>query len=300
MMRRITILILSLLILFAAVLLGRMTLRNGAHAPRDDARPLRIVSLSPAMTEALYAMSLGDCLAGVSESCNYPPEAKKLPQVGALGSTNIETLLSLRPTLIVTTDFERDDTMQAIKASGAQVFEGHIATIPQMLESFEKIGQLTGRQSEAAALVQTIKHELAAIRLRFETVSPNQRPRVYMEVWHDPITTIGRNSFLDDVLAQSGGTNAAHEIDQAYPIISAEKVLEWNPDVIVLCDQTRKGRGQALLQERIGWQGIKAVKDRRIIDDLNIDLLIRPGPRLTQGMAQLADRLYPKAQEAAR
>lgn len=292
MKRTITIIFLVLSAAMAIV----MAIVSFNHAPaRPTTKPtaLRIISLSPAMTEALYEMDLGDCLVGVSEACNYPPEAKKLPQVGSLGMTNMETMLSLAPTMVVTTDFERDDTMQAIRSSGVQVVEGHIATIQQMFESFEKIGQLTGRPQQAATLVQKMKHDLAGIQMRFEATPIELRPRVYLEVWHDPITTAGSQSFMDDVLAHAGGTNAAHEINRDYPIISPEKVIEWNPQVVVLCDETTRGRGLEIIRGRIGWERIDAVKNNRVIDDLSMDLLIRPGPRLTQGIRQLCDRLYP-------
>ncbi len=292
-MKRIITLIFLVASVAMAVAVAVVLFHQTPAHPTTQPTALRIISLSPAMTEALYEMGLGDRLVGVSQACNYPPEATKLPQVGSLGMTNMETMLSLAPTMVVTTDFERDDTMQAIRSSGVQVVEGHIATIQQMFESFEKIGKLTGHPQQAATLVQKMKGDLAGIHARFAATPVERRPRVYLEVWHDPITTAGSQSFMDDVLAHAGGTNAAHEISRDYPIISPEKVIEWNPQVVVLCDETTRGRGLEIVRGRIGWERIDAVKNNRVIDDLSMDLLIRPGPRLTQGIRQLCERLYP-------
>ena len=267
--------------------------KPGSQQPMGTAgQPLRIVSLSPAMTEFLFAINLGDSIVGVAESCDYPEAAKNLPRVGGLGSTNLEALLALRPTLVVTTDFETDDTLRALKASGARVIEGHIATIPQMFASFATIAAATNRLPENAKLQRKMQGELDAISRNLADIPREQRPHIYIEVWHDPATTAGKLSFLDDVVDRAGAFNVAAEINQGYPIISPEKVIQWNPDVILLCNSAARGKGQKMMEARLGWDKIHAVTDHRVIDDIDLDLLIRPGPRLTEGIAGLYRRLY--------
>ena len=125
----------------------------------------------------------------------------------------------------------------------------------------------------------------------FPTRFPVVRPRVFVEIWGDPLTTVGGKSFVDEVVRCAGGINVAHDLPQPYPTISPEKVIEWNPDVIIVCYMARKGGAAAEVAGRIGWQDIAAVKQGRIIDDLPNDLILRPGPRLIEGVKELAQRL---------
>lgn len=286
--------VLLAIIVVAAVIVAWTSLRPAAPAAPTTAASLRIVSLSPAMTELLYELGLGESLVGVSESCNYPEAAKTLPRVGGLGTTNMEALLSLHPTLVATTDFETDDTMRALQSSGVQVIEGHIATVPQMFDAFARVGQATGRSHQAQALIDKMRTQLQSTARRFEQLPPERRPRVYLEIWHDPVTTAGRSSFLDDVVQHAGGVNVANGIAQAYPTISPEQVVAWNPQVIILCAGSTRGQGQQLMESRLGWEKVEAVQRHRVVDDLDLDTLIRPGPRLADGIAQLTQQLYPQ------
>jgi iron complex transport system substrate-binding protein len=106
-----------------------------------------------------------------------------------------------------------------------------------------------------------------------------------------PLITAGGASFLDDLIARAGGVNVAHEISREYPIISAEKVIEWNPDIIIIPKMNPREETTVQLPQRIGWAGISAVREGRIIDDISPDLLFRPGPRLIEGVKALAARL---------
>ena len=104
--------------------------------------------------------------------------------------------------------------------------------------------------------------------------------------------TANAGSFLDDLIARAGGVNVAHEISQAYTSVNPEKVIAWNPDIIVVARMGQPGDAAARLAQRIGWADIRAVKNRRVIDDINPDLLFRPGPRLIDGVKALAKHLH--------
>ena len=140
-----------------------------------------------------------------------------------------------------------------------------------------------------------MRADLEAIGRQYAAETRQHRPRVFVEIGDHPLVTAGAGSFLDDLIARAGGVNVAHEIRQGYPIVNPEKVIQWNPDVIVLTSMGRGGDAQSRLAERIGWANISAVKFGRIVHDLDPDLLFRPGPRLVDGTKALAARLYPKA-----
>ena len=113
-----------------------------------------------------------------------------------------------------------------------------------------------------------------------------------MEIEDHPLMTAGGTSFLDDLIVRAGGVNVAHEIPQAYTIINPEKVIEWDPDIIIVVKMGRPGDAAAQLSRRIGWADISAVKNKNVIDDIDPDLLFRPGPRLIDGVKTLAVRLH--------
>ena len=108
--------------------------------------------------------------------------------------------------------------------------------------------------------------------------------------------TAGAGSFLDDLIIRAGGRNAAHEINNAYARIDPEKVIAWNPEVILVAHGDHAGEAAERLSRHIGWSGVAAVRDRRIIDDIDADLLFRPGPRLVDGVKALAERLKSKVE----
>ena len=113
-----------------------------------------------------------------------------------------------------------------------------------------------------------------------------------MEIGDHPLITAGGISFLDDLIARAGGVNVAHGISQAYPSINPEKVVEWDPDIIIVAGMSQPGDAAVRLSQRIGWADIPAVKHGRVIDDIHPDLLFRPGPRLIDGVKALAARLH--------
>jgi iron complex transport system substrate-binding protein len=134
--------------------------------------------------------------------------------------------------------------------------------------------------------------ELRAVVEQSRKTPEGSAPRVFIELWDDPLTTAGGSSFLDDVVSRAGGVNVAHGLSQPHPRVSAEQVIEWNPDVIVVAHMARGGNAAAQMAQRIGWSDIAAVRKGRIIRDMPPDLILRPGPRLIDGVKVLAQRLY--------
>ena len=251
-----------------------------------------IVSLAPNVTEMLFALGLADCVIGVTDCCNYPPQAKDKECIGSFGRPNIEKLLALRPKLVIATDFERDDIATMLSESGIEVLELKIHNLQDVFEALRTIGKATEKITEAERIIDAMQAELKAIAEKFEGIEPSHRPKVFVEIWPDPITTVGKASFIDDVITRAGGVNVAGNINQAYPRINPEKVIEWDPDVIILYYMTDQANTSAQLANRIGWADIEAVRKNRIIDDIPPHLILRPGPRLIQGVKLLSQRIY--------
>jgi iron complex transport system substrate-binding protein len=260
------------------------------RTPRRDA--LRIVSLAPSVTEILFALHAEDSLVGATDRCDFPADAARIERVGGFGSPNIETLLALSPDLVIASGLERSDTASLLQRSGIRVLDLQIRTFDELFEAIQKIGVATNSVDQAERIVAQMQDDIKTVERQHASPAPERRPRVFVEITDHPLITAGGVSFLDELIARAGGVNVAHELPQAYSRISPEKVIAWNPDVILVARMHRATNAAAELSSRIGWDQIDAIKKGRIISDIDPDLLFRPGPRLIDGVKALSARLH--------
>jgi iron complex transport system substrate-binding protein len=241
------------------------------------------------VTELLFALGAGDRLVGVTNRCDYPPEATRIERVGGFGKPNVEKLLALAPDLVVIAGPAGRDVSQALHKSGVRTLEVKIRSFEEMFQTLRQLGEAVGMSVQADTLIARMQAELQAVAT--QEVRGGRRTRVFVELWDRPLTTAGGPSFLDDVIERAGGVNVAHGLSQPHPRISAEQVIAWNPDVIVVAHMAHGGDAAEQMEERISWADIAAVRGQRIIRDLPPDHLLRPGPRLIEGVKLLAQRL---------
>ena len=253
---------------------------------------LRIVSLAPSVTEIVFVLGSGDCLVGATDYCDYPPEAKRIERVGGFAAPNVERVLALGPDLVIATGFEREEVAEALRRSGIRVLDVRIRNFEELFSAIRQIGEAVGRSQRAEGVVARMRAELEAVAAQNDATPRRRRPKVFVEIGDHPLMAAGGASFLDDLIARAGGVNVAHEVSQAYASINPEKVVEWNPDFIVVARMDGPDDAAAGLARRIGWADISAVKNGRVIDDIPADLLFRPGPRLIDGVEALAARLH--------
>ena len=288
----------SILGSFMVVALVVIPLVRGRAMPRGntESNKLRIVSLAPSVTEMLFALRVGDCIVGVTNRCDYPPEVKDIERVGGFGAPNMEKLLALSPDLVIINGMQRGDAVVALRQAGIRTLQIETGNFSELFEAFGQLGREVGKTRRADEVVAAMRAELQAIAQRHQTIPRDQRPRVFVELWNDPTTTVGKGSFIDDIITRAGGINVAGEIDTAYPKVNPEKVIQWNPDVIVLCYMSRQQPAEEL-GNRIGWSNIAAVRSGKIVNDVPNELFLRPGPRLIEGVKALNARLYGTAGE---
>jgi iron complex transport system substrate-binding protein len=244
------------------------------------------------VTEILFALALGDSLVGATDHCDYPPEAANIARIGGFGAPNVEKLLALSPDLVIAAGFEREEVAEVLRRSGVRVLDVRIRNFEELFDAIRQIGKAVDRLYQAESVVARMRGELEAVTARNGAIPPAQRPKVFVEIDSHPLTTAGGNSFLDDLIVRTGGVNVAHEISQAYSSINPEKVIEWNPDIIIVAQMGCTGDAAVQLSRRIGWSDISAVKNGRVIADIHPDLLFRPGPRLMEGAKALAAELH--------
>ena len=248
----------------------------------DYGDDIRIVSLAPNITEAIFAVGAGNLMVGRTSACNYPAEAESVAVIGGFGVPSLEMLAKVRPTLVLDSDLADEAIGARIDAMGIRRKRVDCSSLDGIPEMMREIGVLTGHEVEGEKIASEISVRLA--ELRSAEVLGTRRVKVYAEVWHDPMTTTGAGTVLSDLIALAGGVNIGDAARKSYFQMSPEKVLSADPDVI-LCLYMGKNEGAAeALKLRPGWQHLRAVKNNAVYDGLDNDILLRAGPRILEGV----------------
>ena len=254
--------------------------------------PLRIVSLAPSTTEILFALGLDKEIVGVSQYCRFPAQALKKEKVGNVHKPMIEKILWLKPDLIVCAGIQETPLISRLKQLNFKIYTSDPANFEELFRSIQDIGALVHREKQAAALVEKLRKDLRTVLDQVKSVPPEQRPKVFLEIWHSPFMTAGQGSFINEMLTLAGGKNIADDIPRSYVYVTSEFVIQRNPDCIILADMG-KGSGMETMTKRLGWDHIAAVKQHRVYGEISSDLLLHSGPRLVEGLKEIHKRLYP-------
>jgi len=251
-------------------------------------RPQRIVSLAPSHTETLYALGLGDQVVGVTEYCNYPPEAANKPKIGGFANIDLEQVVGLNPDLVLASTLHIAEVVPALQERGLTVVVIEPKTVLGVLDSISTIAHITGQDKAGELLVAQMGQRIEAIQQKLKEVP---RPKVFWELGPE-LYTAGPGSFINDLIVLAGGENVAADADSPWPQLSVEVIVLKDPDVIVLADHNY-GETATKVKERSGWSDIRAVKEGRIVEITNDDIVSRPGPRIVEGLEFLARALHP-------
>ncbi|HLO31277.1 MAG TPA: cobalamin-binding protein [Anaerolineales bacterium] len=257
--------------------------------------PQRIVSLAPSNTEILFAIGAGDQVVGRDQFSDYPEAAKKVTDIGsAFEALNTELIVSLKPDLVIAAEINTPEQVKALEDLGITVYYlNNPHTLEEMYGNLDLVAQLTGHQAETATLIESLKKRVAAVD---EKIAPiNSRPSVFYELDStDPAKpyTSGKDTFITLLIDRAGGHNIAAELE-SYPQMSLEQIVAANPNFIILGDATLGGVTPEMVATRPGWENLAAVKNGKVVtfDD---NLVSRPGPRLVDGLEQLAKLLHPE------
>ena len=248
-----------------------------------SAQPRRIVSLAPSITEILFALGAGDRVTGVTSYCDYPPEARQKPVVGDTLKPSVEKIVALKADLvIISTASQVEALFQKLLELGSPVYVSNPRSIDGVVESIDKIGELIDARDRAHLLTDELRGRIAAVEAR---VPAGVRPSILVILGVEPLITAGAGSFINDLINRAGGRSISAEDSGDYPQYSIETVIAKQPGIILL--QT----GGNELTERL--RQTPAARSNRVyhIDD---DLLLRPGPRIVDGLEQLAAKIHPE------
>lgn len=247
----------------------------------------RIVSLAPSITETLFALGAGDQIVGVTDYCNYPPEARTKQHVGGMINPSIETIIGLHPDLILLSmEGNVRDDFTSLTSFGIPVFVTNPRTLAGIGHSIEQLGTLTGHSAEASHLARGFAAEADSITAQVK----GQRIRTLCFVSLEPIMVVGHNTFVNELLGRAGAENLAVNAAGTYPSYSREAVLSDNPDVIIVFSDvlTDTGHLTDLFPE---WRNLSALQQHRVYI-VNADLVSRPGPRAVDGLNLLFHILH--------
>jgi len=272
-----------------------ITLTDGLGREVKLASPAqKIISFAPSNTEILFAIGAGSQVVGRDELSDFPEAAKSLTSIGStFKDLNTEQIVSLHPDLVLAAEINTPEQVKALEGLGITVYYlKNPTTLEELYGNMEIVAQLTGHESDAATTIAALKARVAAVDAKIATVTT--KPTVFYELdATDPAKpyTAGKGTFITVLIDRAGGKNIASDID-GYPQFSLEQVVAANPDFIILGDAAY-GITADNVAARPGWGKLSAVTSKQVLpfDD---NLASRPGPRLVDGLEQLAKLLHPE------
>lgn len=253
--------------------------------------PERIVSLAPSNTEILFAVGAGNQVVGITDYCNYPYDfttwlkAGNISSIGNYWNPSIEPIINLEPDLILASGGGASDVAAGqLRNLGYNVLILSAQDINGVLDDIIMVGRATNHANQASALVTDLQARIDAVVNTVKNANAS-RPKVYDEIWNDPLIAAGPGTFISDLINLAGGTNIFDDAATSWPTVSSDSVISKNPDII-LTQSTN-------LNYRAGWLSISAVVNDRIYK-IDEDIFSRPAPRLVDALETLSKIIHPE------
>jgi iron complex transport system substrate-binding protein len=254
----------------------------------------RIVSLSPNLTEIVFAIGVGDRVVGVSNNCDWPNDAKQKPKMGTFWQPNTEAIIAAKPDLVVCESFlQQKEVAETLKRAGLRVISLRAESIEELFNAIIQIGSATGCLDKAEPLAAKIKSELGQIRAK---ASSAKKVKVLWAVQTEPMRVVGVKTFVNEIIDLAGGQNVIAPTGDQYPSVGTETILTCGAEVII---QSAMGTEDITKQQETAekfwsrYANLPAVKNKRIYV-IDPDTVLRLGPRLPQGVQTVARLLHPE------
>lgn len=259
----------------------------------------RVVSTAPSVTENIFAVGAGDRLVGVTTFCNYPEEAKSIAKIGDTMTPNMETIVALKPDIVfVSSASQLEAFTKTLEQNGIAVYVTNPTSLTEVLAGLNHLAQLLGTEDSAKPFLNKLSDRRISIGDKVGTYlaeDPSKEAyerrigmkKVFVQISKEPLFTIGKSSFLNEVIGEAGGQSVTNEVETAFPKLSKETATALNPEVIILSDsEDNQAPNEA-------FKNSAAVKNGRVYK-INADILSRPGPRLVDALEQIAKDLHPE------
>ncbi|MCW4022070.1 MAG: helical backbone metal receptor [Candidatus Bathyarchaeota archaeon] len=260
--------------------------------------PERIVSLAPSNTEIVFAIGAGDSVVGITDYCNYPYnftawiEAGNMTSIGSYYGPSIEPIVALEPDLVLASSgsLEAAETLQNL-GYNVLIIEGQ--TVDEVLQDILLVGRATYKNSEASALVTDLRTRIDAVTTTVADATTT--PKVYYELWYEPLMSAGPSTYIDELITLAGGENIFGDATASWPYVSAEEVISKNPDVILMPDSYMSDNLYDIndVYDRPGWSVITAIQNEAVYEIVE-DTVVRSGPRIVDALETIAELLNPE------
>jgi iron complex transport system substrate-binding protein len=269
---------------------GPITVTDGSGATVTLQQPAaRIVSLAPANTEIAYAIGAGDKMVAGTSYDDYPAAAKSLPKIGDFANPNVEKIASFNPDLVLAAGGIQAGLRSKLEKLGMQVYVVDPKTYDGVMTDVTNLGRLAGSTEQAQQVADTMKKAETDVQAK---VGSAAKTTTFLEIYSKPLMTAGTDTFINDMIGIAGGTNIGAAAGSGYPNFSTEILFKDDPAVYIADSGSMSKPGD--LSKRAGYSDLTAVKDGHVyvIQD---NIIARPGPRLAQGLQELAKMIHPEA-----
>ncbi|MBC3886816.1 ABC transporter substrate-binding protein [Acetobacterium paludosum] len=253
-----------------------------------DKEPQKIVSLSPSDTEIIFAIGEGSKLVGRTDYCDYPEEASAVTSIGSFSSPNLEKIIELAPDIVMSSDFVSDEMSQQLKAIGAQVIVVNPTSIDGVMNNIVMAGEISNANDKAKEVVEGMEKQRQELIAKAETIK--EPKSVFIDI--GKFYTAGPGSMLDSMLTDLNAKNIAADATSQWAQLSTEAIIAANPDVYISL-YTKPD----VIKATPGFDKINAIANNNLVYFEYLtpesDMVQRPGPRIIEGMALLAQSIYP-------
>lgn len=240
---------------------------------------MRIISLTPSHTEILYALGLEDQVVGITKYCDYPPETASKLKVGE-SNVSLEKVIALKPDLVLAHSFLNDTETRRLKSLGVKVLDTDPKTFADVIADIRRIGEATGASRQAEKLAGSMEKAAKAIKAK----TPGGRKiKTLVVIQPSPLWVAGPETFVDEMINCTNGENIAHDAKSGFNLFSSETAFARNPDVIIVT----RPEDKAYFEKSSIWKKTTAVRSGNVTV-IDPDLILRPGPRLVQGLEKLS------------
>ncbi|MDH4082340.1 MAG: cobalamin-binding protein [Nitrospira sp.] len=275
---------------FMAHVSSRSFVDDAGHRIYLAKAPTRVISLAPSITEMLFSLGLDEQIVGVTEFCDYPTAAQSKPKVGYT-NPSVEVLVALRPELVFAPkDFLRPDLQSKLEQLKIPLFVLEAQSVEDIPLQIHTLGKMFEKTAAANEVTQVMRQQIAEIRRKVEPLSAK---RVLYVLNSQPLISVGPGSFIHQMIGLAGGTNIAAQAGVAYPRLSMETVLAEDPEVLIFPAGDVETVPRSEQKQWLRWESLSAVKQQRF-HEVSSNLLNRPGPRIVEGLAQLANAIHPE------
>lgn len=263
-----------------------------------DRAPQRIVSMSPPITETLFALGLGNRVVGVTRFCQFPEAAKTKEQIGGVSDPSTEKIVSLAPDVVFVTVGNPMPVIEALEKAKIRVFSVDPKSYEAVCEAVATLGRICGVPQAGEELSGRMRATAREIAAKVAAIPRDKRPSALLVVWLDPLFVAGPGTYMDDMLQLCGARNAAAETKNPWKEFSLEMAVAADPEVLVLmAEHTPGAKDEKQMLDKLraspSWQGVRAVRDGRV-RLIHSDLIARTGPRLAEGLQLLARAIHPE------